>query len=1035
MTAPRILSIPAGAPFLPALADALLSGRLVPGFVYRDDPLALAEATIYVPTRRAARALRSVFVEKLGGKAAILPSIRPLGEFDEDAALFENGNVEELALHPPIPALDRVLLLAPLVQAWKRRLPAHVAALFGEEIVVPASLADAIWLSRDLSGLMDEIETGGADWAKLKDLVPAELANWWQVTLEFLDIVTRAWPALLEERGRSNPASHRNAIILAEAERLARNPPAGPVIAAGSTGSIPATATLLAAIARLPGGAVVLPGLDKLADERDWLEIGNPERPPSVFGHPQAGLHKLLGVLGADRSDVEEIGSVAPPIAARIQLVNEALRPAETTDMWAMHATTPDASALDGVTLVEAANEREEAVAIAVALRLAISDGESTAALVTGDRELARRVAAELARFGIEADDSGGSPLSASPPATLFALMLEAVFRPGDPVTLISMLKHPLLHAGLSRLRARDAAETIDLVALRGGVGRPDIATMRAEFDKRLAARESDKRKPFWWDRISVSRIEEARALLAGLDAAVAGLCALRQTETGLPALARASTECFEALGRDDMGAVGTLYSHDAGDALADFLRQLVGATVNVPVQAAEWPDVFAAMIAGAMVKPSITGDPRVAIWGALEARLQSVDTLVLGGLNEGSWPRKAEPDRFMSRFMKTGLELEPPERRIGQAAHDFVMAVGAPRVILTRSARAGDAPALASRWLQRLKTFAGKEPVAMMARRGRDLLHWARALDSAAPVPFASRPEPKPPLLVRPTRFSVTEIETLRRDPYAVYAKRVLGLAALEPLLRDPGAAERGTLFHDIVHAFALSGVDPDADEARDRLLGIGRAEFDKLELPSDIDAIWWPRFVRMAGNFILWERSRPRGVQSRLAEARAEATPVGVTGSTLSGRADRIDLRAAGVADILDFKTGSSPSKAQSHTLLAPQLALEGALLLRGAFADAGVRVPAELAHVRMKPNGEVIEESILEYNRQPKSAEALSGEAWKRLEQLLSYHGNETNGYLSRALPFREGDMAGDYDHLARVLEWSAGGDGDAPEGGGE
>ena len=1034
----RILSVPAGAPFLPVLAAALLDGRIVPGFVHDGDPLALASATIYVPTRRAARALRSAFVDRLGGTAAILPTVRPLGEFDEDAALFEGDGADGLALAPAIEPLDRVLLLGPLVQAWKRRLPAHVAALFGEDIVVPASLADAIWLSRDLAALMDEVETGGADWARLAGLVPADLANWWQVTLEFLEIVTGAWPALLAERDRSNPTAHRSAMILAEAERLARNPPAGPVVAAGSTGSIPATTKLLAAIARLPQGAVVLPGLDRAMDERSWLEIGAPERPPSGFGHPQAGLKKLLATLGVERRDVGEVGAATPSVAARLAAVAEALRPAETTDAWAERQAGADPAAFDGVSLVEAANEREEALAIAVALRLAMEEG--SAALVTGDRELARRVAAELRRFGIEADDSGGTPLSSTPPATLLTLMLEAAFRPGDAVSIISMMKHPLLCAGMERAAAREAAETVELAVLRGGTGRPDIATLREGFEARLAALAAETRKPFWLERLHPARLAAARALLAALERAMRPLCALRGGEAPLTVLARLSVECLEGLGRDGTGALAGLYGGDAGDRLASFLRSLVGTSADMPVAAAEWPDVLAALMAGETVKPSVAGDSRVAIWGALEARLQTVDTLVLGGLNEGSWPRKAEPDRFMSRYMKAGLDLEPPERRIGQAAHDFFMAMGAPKVILTRSARAGDAPALASRWLQRLKTFAGKEVVRAIGGRGDDLLHWARQMDVGEPVPFAPRPEPRPPLSVRPKRFSVTEVETLRRDAYAVYAKRILRLQKIDPLLRDPGAAERGTLFHDIVHAFAVSGVDPAAPDAEARLLEIGRQKFDETALPPDIDAVWWPRFAIMAGHFIDWERGRPAGIKGRLAEARAEPEAVGATGVVLSGYADRIDLRPADMADIIDFKTGSTPSKAQAHTLLAPQLALEGALLMRGAFRDAGRRMPAELAHVRMKANGEVIPESILDYKppgreRQLKSAAELAEEAWARLERLLAHYGNETSGYLSRALPFREGDAGGDYDHLARVLEWSAGGDGEGEGGDGE
>ncbi|RUZ52921.1 double-strand break repair protein AddB, partial [Mesorhizobium sp. M7A.F.Ca.US.007.01.1.1] len=419
----RVFSIPPGAPFLPTLAEALLAGRLVPGFRFDGDPLALADATIYVPTRRAARALRGVFVDSLaargGGGSAILPVIRPLGEFDEDEAAFETEAAAAIDLAPPISATERLLLLTPLVRAWKRRLPAHVAALFAEEIVIPASTADAIWLARDLARLMDEIETEGTDWAKLTDLVTGNLAGWWQVTLEFLGIVTEAWPKFLAESDRSNPAAHRSALIRAEAARLQRNPPAGPVIAAGSTGSIPATAELLAAIARLPGGAIVLPGLDRTLDEASFQAIAAPGARPAVLGHPQYGLARLIGKIGVLRGDVEEIGVAEPRRALRAALVGEALRPAETTELWAETRAGFPASDIAGafaeVTLLEAASERDEAVAIAVALKRAVEQPGQRAALVTGDRALARRVSIELQRFGVVADDSGGTPLANTP--------------------------------------------------------------------------------------------------------------------------------------------------------------------------------------------------------------------------------------------------------------------------------------------------------------------------------------------------------------------------------------------------------------------------------------------------------------------------------------------------------------------------------------------------------------------------------------------------------------------------------------------
>ncbi|TPJ45025.1 double-strand break repair protein AddB [Mesorhizobium sp. B2-6-5] len=1037
----RVFSIPSGAPFLPTLAEALLDGRLVPGFRFEGDPLALADVTIYVPTRRAARALRGVFVDSLkargGGGSAILPVIRPLGEFDEDEAAFDAEPTAAIDLTPPIAATERLLLLTPLVRAWKRRLPAHVAALFAEEIVVPASTADAIWLARDLAGLMDEIETEGTDWAKLAGLVSGNLAGWWQVTLEFLGIVTDAWPRFLEENDRSNPAAHRSALIRAEAARLRRNP-AGPVIAAGSTGSIPATAELLATIAGLSGGAIVLPGLDRMLDEASFQALVAPGARPAVLGHPQYGLAKLIGKIGVLRGDVEEIGAAEPKLGLRAALVGEALRPAETTELWAETRNGFSASDIAGafadVTLLEAASERDEAVAIAVALKRAVEEPGRRAALVTGDRALARRVSVELKRFGVVADDSGGTPLSNTPAASLLRLALEAVFRPGDPVGLLSLLKHPLLGLDLERSDVRHAAELVELVALRGGTGRPDIASLPDLFEARLTGLGGDSRPPFWFARLTVRSIEGARNLLGRLKKALAPLSVFRgQAEADLAALVEASVVALENLGRSADGSLGELYAGDAGEKLAELLRGLVAASASLSFAASEWPDVMEALIAPETVKPAQGTDRNIAIWGALEARLQHVDTLVIGGLNEGVWPRKPESDRFMSRLMKTGIDLEPPERRIGLAAHDFQMAMSARHVVLARSARAGDAPAVPSRWLQRLVTFIGNDQAAALRRRGDELLAWARALDTGPKRDFAPRPQPKPPLSVRPTHFSVTEIETLRRDPYAVYARRVLGLMPLDPLIRDPGAAERGTLFHAILHLFSSEVADPRAPDALAGLIAAGRACFAEAALPADVEAVWWPRFEKLAANIIEWERTRADAVVQRHAEERAGKTGVGQSGVTLSGYADRVDLLAGGMADILDYKTGSSPSKAQAHTLLAPQLALEGALLRRGAFKDLGTREPSQLAFIRLKPNGEVFEESILEHNRQPRTAADLAEEAWARLEKLLIHYANPAAGYLSRALPFREGETDGDYDHLARVLEWSAGGD--AGDEGGE
>ncbi len=1037
-SAPRVYSIPPGVPFLKELARALIDGRLVPGRRYGADPIALAEATIYVPTRRAARELRAVFAAELGGQAVLLPVIRPLGDFDEDAGWFEEATPPFDDMAPPIDARERLLMLAPLAHAWKRRLPAHIAGMFSEPVVVPSSPAEAIWLARDLAGLMDEVETREADWTGLTGLVDADLAGWWQVTLDFLRIVTERWPDVLAELNRSNPAAHRSRLIDAETVRLKRQPPAGPVIAAGSTGSIPATARLLAAIARLPAGAVVLPGLDKRLDEPSWQKLGEVKKTPSIVGHPQYGLHGLLQTICVARQAVDELGVEALPLKVRSAVVSEALRPAETTDLWAaereLATAAREAGAFDGVTLLEAPNERDEALAIALALRQAAAAGER-AALVTPDRTLARRVSSELQRFGVAADDSGGAPLETSLPATLMAALVAAALRPGDPVSIMSLLKHPLLSLGLQRDEVRKAAELIDLTALRGGVGRPDAAAI-AELFARAMSGDRHGRTPWWLDRVKPADVEAAGRVCERIERAMAPLTEMRGREAiAVPELARATAGALESAGRDAGGGLGQLYRSDAGDKLAGVLRSLVGAGSGLAVAAAEWPDVLTALIAGETVKPRHAPDGAVSIWGALEARLQHVDLIVCGGLNEGSWPGRTDPGGFMSRLMRTDLDLDPPERRIGQAAHDIVMALGGERVILSRSLRSADAPSVPARWLQRLTAFVGDELSGAMRLRGDDLLLAARhyAGDDPVDVPSEKKPDPAPPLEARPRHFSVTQIETLRRDPYAIYARKILRLEALDELLRDPGASERGTLFHDVLHRFTEAGVDPAGDDALDRLLAIARRRFDEEELPPDVDAVWWPRFRLMAPNLLAWEVDKRAGKLRSISEAVLAATAIGETGVTLGGRADRLDLRPSGLVDILDYKTGSSPSKGQAHTLIAPQLPLEGALLARGAIPELGELTPADLAYVRLRASGDVDEESILEFKRETRSASQLSETAWARLEKLLTLYNDPARGYPSRSLPFREGDTSGDYDHLARVLEWSAGPEQDGGEGG--
>ena len=1050
----RVLTIPAAAPFLEVFAAALLDGRLVAGPPLADDPLALADAIIYVPTRRAGRALAEALVAANGGRPLLLPKIRPLGAVDEDLAVLDGGDAAAAALPPAADPLERRLAMTELVLGWTRALtPAARARLEDEPVAVPASAADAARLADDLLALMDQVATEEASWGRLAEIVPAELASWWQISLAFLSIATESWPAILAAGGRIDPIARRLALIDAEARRLAAAPPAAPVIVAGSTGSVPATARLMQAIARSPRGAVVLPGLDAELDAATWALLGA-EAGEGAVSHPQYGLARLLDRIGVGRDDVVALADIDDAgLAARARLVSEAFRPVGTTDLWQAAAARVGGgaavdAALAGVAVVEAGNEREEALAVALALREAVEEGARRVALVTPDRGLARRTAAELARWGVRADDSAGVPLGDTPPGILLRLVAAVALDGAAAAAVIALLEHPAARFGLDAATVRRGAEAIDLAVLRGPRLAPGLPALTAAAEATLAAAFADRPRPEsedgssfasadgpppWQGRDGRARADGGLAdgvlLARRLAAALAPLADLADREAVSVAVLAAATRA--AVAATVTAADEPPAAHPAAALVDEGLMRLAGeAGAGLMVAPGEWPGLVQTLIGDAPVRPERGGDERILILGPLEARLQPLDLVVLAGLNERAWPRPPTDDPWLSRQMRAALGLEAPERRIGLSAHDVTQALGVGRVVLSRSARAGGAPTVASRWLQRLAAVAEPRAWAAARSRGGRLLDLARGLDRPdGPPRPAPRPEPRPRLDARPAKLSVTEIETLIRDPYAVYARRVLALKELDPHAADPGAAERGTMIHAALARFLATYAGPFDEAAVAALLTCGRAAFAPVAGRPEVMALWWPRFERTAAAFVARMAGEPQPRRRHLEVGGGLAVPLVARGVVLTGRADRIDETAEGLV-VVDYKTGKPPSVRQVASMLAPQLPLEAAMAMRGGFSGvpAGLTVAA-LVYVALRGRAAPVE--VEEMRGLVKGDPArgvpdrtpadMAEEAWSRLVGLVAAFEDPSRPYLSRARPQFERAFAGPYDHLARVKEW--------------
>jgi ATP-dependent helicase/nuclease subunit B len=1028
---PRVLSIPFGVDFVDALAQALFDGPLSDLVDFRGDPLATASATIYVPTRRSARALVECIARRLGGKAALLPRIAPLGETDAlEMAALADPRAAELPL--AIGETQRLLLLTRLVERWSSAVDRAKLRLDEDEaFAVVSGAAGVTSLAKDLARLIDTMHFEATPLENLRRLDAADHQEMWRISATFLAIAGEHWPQILAERGQIDPADRHGRLLRAEATRLSRQGSAYPVIAAGSTGSIEATAELLASISKLSNGAVVLPGLDRDLDAQSWsLLEGNSPNP----SHPQYALRRFLDRIGVTPNGIEEIGAAPPTLAARARVLTEAMRPAETTDAWGALASVQPGMADEAqpgfadLAVIEAPDERVEALAIALALREAIDTPVEVAALITPDRGLAERVSVELLRWGVSADDSAGLALSRTPAGRL-ALILAGIAAVGlQAHALIALLAHPATHLGLDRATVERGSATIEIALLRGHPTPADPSSLKIALLE--ARRDTSAHAPG----------PRARLDAADFDAAVLVAEALERALNGLPFLIDAGAVTLPAFARAHQAALTNVSRLPDGSTILDGPDARVLASLyadlaecgdpGAPMPADACPHALRALMDERSVAFASSGHRRIKIWGLLEARLLQADVAVLGGLVEGIWPARPATDPFLNRAMRQQLGLGAPERRIGQMAQDFVLACGARRCLLTRPLKADGAETIPSRFLQRLEAVAGKKHWSEAQARGARYLALARLLDTPTARRSAPQPSPVVPARLQPLQLSVTGVETLLRDPYAIFARQVLGLDRLEPVGFTFDARLQGSIWHDALAAFVKAHPDSVPENAYEEMLLIGWELLGLNLRDPQVEGFVWPRFKRAARWFVNWECERRPSVEQIAVETSSDLRLALADGSLfrLTARPDRVERMRDGTLAIVDFKTGTPPAPRDILAGFSPQLTLEAAILGQGGMMGMPPGRVSELLHIKLsggsepgKPIPVNLKDSVFS------SYDDLADHHVTGLRALLDAYRCGRRGFTSRPFPAHAPAFS-DYDHLARIAEWA---DEGAPE----
>lgn len=939
-----VYNIPSGYSFLESLAIGLLQ-------IEKENPLHFCQMVIFLPTRRACIELKRALMRQAEGRCLLLPKLSPLGDLDEDEELLTSPS-DEINLPPRIPPFKRLGLLMKLIDEYARRSG------------FPSSPPLSLKLAKSLVKLMDQAAIEKVPWQGLLNLVPSEFASHWQLTLNFLEIITAHWPQVLEEKGFIEPYDHHHQLVEAIVCRWEKEPPCYPILAAGSTGTMPATARLLQAIAHLPHGSIILPGLDGALEEAEMKELS-----PC---HPQYAPTRLLMKMNLLPSQiplwprlVEQEGRGL----ARARLFRQAMQPS-----FSPHGPSPE-KALKGVYMVPCASPQDEARAIAILLRQQLEIPHQRTALITSDLRLVERVTRELKRWNIEINSSSGENLDQTPPGVFLRLCADFAANPQDQVALLSLLKHPLFHLqkpiGLLRSEIRQVEKRV----LRG-----------SSF------------KMFSW-------LQEFQTLIQPLT---------KIKTIPFENLLHIHCKIAEALSTDEEG-VCQLWRGIKGEAVKTFVEELKEASSDFPsLTLEEYKGVLKELFLGKQIRLPPQQQTRLSILGPIEARLFHADVMILGGLNEGSWPPEIKMDPWLNRPLRKEMGFSSPERRIGLSSHDFGQAFSSPKVYLTRALKVDGTPTLACRWLERLEVYLKAWGLSLPEEPR--VLKWTYHLDHPEEQNIHKPPLPMPPLHARPRRLSVTQIETWMRDPYALYARMILSLTPLDPLNGQVEASDRGTLIHNALDQFFRICPDPLHKDALDILLLVGKTLFEPYQKDPSVRLFWWPRFYHLAHWFIENEKlTRLPGTQT-FTEVKGKLVLETSSGPfECTAKADRIDLLPNGRLRILDYKTGALPTDQDVILGFSPQLPLEGAIAMSQGFEGISANQIESLQFWILKGDakGGIIKTL-------PGDPHDLCTNARTGLEELIRKFEDEEVPYLARPLPSKS-LRYNDYEHFSRLQEW--------------
>jgi ATP-dependent helicase/nuclease subunit B len=810
-----------------------------------NQPESFARVRLLLPNHRGANELKHALFQVNGNAPLLLPSMYFLGEL----CLHEWVSVEGRVPQKVISHQQRMGWMVNCVYDLMQR------GMMGVGINTP-SIKSAIHYAESFLSVRDDCLRANVCPSKLAYLVPTDYAEHWSETLSVFQALTAALEEQLEFHQLIEPITHQRNVVQTILHEWHHSPPSYPVIAAGSTASTPITAQLLHGIAALTHGTIVLPSVDMQMQEKTWQTIS--------VSHPQYHLKQWLDASGLTRQNVT---CISLGDATREHFIIEMMRPAENnaigSESTEKKLLSSDAQSCLPITLHECADDIAEVETIMLMVREALHQGVKQIVVVAEDDCFSQRLSHALDAYHIPVNRASGIHATHHPAYRMMMLVAELLFLPYSSAQLLAVLRLP-------DVGKDDFASWLDMKLLRGWHSIDEMARI-------LPYCQSAEEKR-WLEQLS-TYVMQGKRRVSLLHAA--HIAALKHIA---PDIMADSTHCLFQLMQE-----GTAFFEHVSPETIIHSSDYVGllgqyfSSTRLPIS-------------------SLDSDAPVTIMGALETRLHSADYIIIPKLNEGTWPHVIPCEPWLNRAMRSQLGLNFAERQVSLAAHDFCQLLKAPQVLLTRARKECDSPTNASRFFERVRLWIKVTPPPY-------LYAWRSTMVASHSRPRVQAPAPNPPLESRMTRLSATQMETLQRNPFEVYASHICRFRELEPLDAPFSPKELGNVIHKVMER-AAPYYDGEMLEPYLGALQQGFMQEASRHVPEKQAHFYLKKLERMMDAVVETEQSRAYLIDGLEAETPLSAPFNTAQGTiTFTAKIDRIERRKARGVCIIDYKTGEAP------------------------------------------------------------------------------------------------------------------------------